>query len=213
MDSSDLSDVSDVDDVSDVSDVSDMSEVSEDSGSSSGLASDTSSLSSTLRGSDSDHSLSTNSDVEQDLSMDGTTTSLDTDQSSIIVVSDDDEPFILESAFTDSPTVHIIYTGQSSGVSDEEDDDDYDYLMNDDLGASTEVIHRNTLEYVYKSPVNEQLNNSMALSSSCAICMSEFADSEMVRRLRCMHLFHSECVGHWLKDKSICPVCRTKIAE
>ena len=45
----------------------------------------------------------------------------------------------------------------------------------------------------------------------CTICLSEFEDSEDVRRLPCMHLFHTACVDQWLSSNKRCPICRVDI--
>jgi len=43
----------------------------------------------------------------------------------------------------------------------------------------------------------------------CAICISEFKDDEEIRILSCDHRFHKGCVDIWLKNKAVCPLCRT----
>jgi len=42
----------------------------------------------------------------------------------------------------------------------------------------------------------------------CLICQCEYEQGEDLRRLPCGHCFHSDCVGHWLKEKDVCPYCR-----
>ncbi|CAM0905386.1 unnamed protein product [Alopecurus aequalis] len=44
----------------------------------------------------------------------------------------------------------------------------------------------------------------------CAVCLERYGDSDVVRVLPdCGHLFHRECVDHWLRQRPTCPVCRT----
>jgi hypothetical protein len=33
----------------------------------------------------------------------------------------------------------------------------------------------------------------------CAVCLSEYLNGEKLKRLRCKHFFHSECIDPWLK--------------
>ena len=53
----------------------------------------------------------------------------------------------------------------------------------------------------------------------CSICMSNFMPEvkvgsrkpikpPMLRRLKCFHAFHQKCIDEWLKQKSICPLCK-----
>ncbi len=47
--------------------------------------------------------------------------------------------------------------------------------------------------------------------SLCAICQEEF--SGLVTRLTCNHAFHHACLILALKEKSMCPLCRTAVDE
>ncbi|CAF2967964.1 unnamed protein product [Rotaria sp. Silwood2] len=42
----------------------------------------------------------------------------------------------------------------------------------------------------------------------CAVCLSEYIGGEKLKRLRCKHFFHSECIDPWLKTSTRCPICR-----
>lgn len=42
---------------------------------------------------------------------------------------------------------------------------------------------------------------------SCAVCLNEFEENDMLRRLPCNHSFHSACVDKWLKRNKNCPLC------
>lgn len=43
--------------------------------------------------------------------------------------------------------------------------------------------------------------------TSCAVCLSDFDEHSMLRRLPCGHSFHSACVDKWLKQNKTCPLC------
>ena len=47
--------------------------------------------------------------------------------------------------------------------------------------------------------------------SQCVICLSDFAERAEVRRLSCLHLFHTSCVDAWLLHNRVCPVCRVDV--
>jgi hypothetical protein len=42
---------------------------------------------------------------------------------------------------------------------------------------------------------------------SCAICLSAYESSDMIRPLPCGHHLHKSCSDSWLKVKSTCPLC------
>ncbi|KAK6635573.1 hypothetical protein RUM44_000826 [Polyplax serrata] len=77
-------------------------------------------------------------------------------------------------------------------------------------GASQETIERNTFPHKYKR-MKKNVENSEDYIEKCTICLSEFEESEDVRRLPCMHLFHIECVDQWLSTNKRCPICRVDI--
>jgi len=43
--------------------------------------------------------------------------------------------------------------------------------------------------------------------SSCAVCLSDFENYDMLRRLPCNHCFHKACIDKWLKKNKVCPLC------
>lgn len=42
--------------------------------------------------------------------------------------------------------------------------------------------------------------------SICAICLSEFNEGESVQLLPCGHVFHTDCIAHWLQVSHYCPM-------
>jgi E3 ubiquitin-protein ligase DOA10 len=52
-------------------------------------------------------------------------------------------------------------------------------------------------------------------TDQCAICLSEFEESQSVSPLPCniKHYFHTECLEQWMKTKQECPLCRAEITE
>ncbi|ERN01007.1 putative RING-H2 finger protein ATL49 [Amborella trichopoda] len=49
--------------------------------------------------------------------------------------------------------------------------------------------------------------------SDCAICLSEFKQSDSLRLLpNCTHAFHAHCIDAWLTANSTCPLCRAMLS-
>lgn len=93
-------------------------------------------------------------------------------------------------------------------------------------GATRSTIEKHTLPHKYVKRKGEKSEEGAtcglekgAVSAApeeeedekCTICLSVFQDDEDVRRLPCMHLFHTECVDQWLVTNKRCPICRVDI--
>lgn len=51
-------------------------------------------------------------------------------------------------------------------------------------------------------------------SLECAVCLNEFEDDETLRLIpKCDHVFHPDCIDHWLISHSTCPVCRANLVS
>jgi hypothetical protein len=73
-------------------------------------------------------------------------------------------------------------------------------------GASQSEIENNSLKY--KIDRESQIPTE---NKDCAICMDEFKIGDQVRRLPCMHPYHTDCIDTWLKTNRTCPVCKTEV--
>lgn len=45
----------------------------------------------------------------------------------------------------------------------------------------------------------------------CPVCREEYSLGESVRKLPCLHYFHTECIVPWLELHDTCPVCRKSL--
>ncbi|KAK1261007.1 E3 ubiquitin protein ligase RIE1 [Acorus gramineus] len=46
---------------------------------------------------------------------------------------------------------------------------------------------------------------------ACAVCLEGLEEGELVSRVPCDHLYHSECIVKWLRCNGCCPLCRIRI--
>ncbi|KAI3912583.1 hypothetical protein MKW92_039075 [Papaver armeniacum] len=51
--------------------------------------------------------------------------------------------------------------------------------------------------------------NAPSEMEPCCICQEEYVEGDDLGSLECGHEFHSGCVKQWLKQKNLCPVCKT----
>lgn len=47
----------------------------------------------------------------------------------------------------------------------------------------------------------------------CSICLNPFHVGLKVKKTKCNHIFHKECINSWLEKNLTCPICRTVINE
>lgn len=43
---------------------------------------------------------------------------------------------------------------------------------------------------------------------TCSICLAAYEPGDRVKTTACMHRFHADCIDTWLRQNSICPVCK-----
>jgi len=48
-------------------------------------------------------------------------------------------------------------------------------------------------------------------SNECTICLQEYEDGEVLKRLPCLHRFHEGCIDRWLLQSKYCPVCKMAV--
>ncbi|CAN4127193.1 unnamed protein product [Withania somnifera] len=54
--------------------------------------------------------------------------------------------------------------------------------------------------------------DSMMKDSQCCVCLGEFEIKEELHQLpSCKHIFHVECIRHWLYSNFSCPLCRSHV--
>ncbi|XP_075477191.1 putative E3 ubiquitin-protein ligase RHA4A [Primulina tabacum] len=48
----------------------------------------------------------------------------------------------------------------------------------------------------------------------CCVCLGEFElKEELLQVPSCKHIFHIDCIRHWLQSSSTCPLCRTPVVS
>ena len=65
-------------------------------------------------------------------------------------------------------------------------------------------------EIIGKSEKIKKDDELIKNKSHCFICLNEFKENELKRKLKCNHYFHKKCIDKWLKISARCPICRKK---
>ncbi|XP_030483782.2 uncharacterized protein LOC115700355 [Cannabis sativa] len=80
-------------------------------------------------------------------------------------------------------------------------DEDESYWMADSMGIVD--LH---LE-AYKVGEDDE-----KLGESCSVCLEEFeVGTKGAKMPNCLHLFHVNCIGNWLRRNQSCPICRSQL--
>lgn len=68
------------------------------------------------------------------------------------------------------------------------------------------------LKLIEQRNPSSRFKSGRAESRECTVCLSVFEEGEEIRRLRCGHVFHKECLDTWLKGEwATCPLCRSDV--
>jgi hypothetical protein len=79
-------------------------------------------------------------------------------------------------------------------------------------GASPDTIKQ--VETVKYDPdlFNKEGESEAGLApAECCVCTEVFDSQREIKRTKCQHYFHEECLGKWLRVSTTCPLCRNDI--
>ncbi|KAJ2831869.1 hypothetical protein GGI24_001432 [Coemansia furcata] len=66
-------------------------------------------------------------------------------------------------------------------------------------------------ESIMKLPKRLVTAEELQRNMDCGICMEEYKPEEYAVELPCKHVYHKECIDHWLGMNGTCPICRAAI--
>mmetsp|Transcript_30329 Transcript_30329/g.38906 ORF Transcript_30329/g.38906 Transcript_30329/m.38906 type:complete len:571 (+) Transcript_30329:235-1947(+) len=79
------------------------------------------------------------------------------------------------------------------------------------VGLSEDVLRNMPLE-LYKGEPPDGLEGNKHHEQSevdaCSICLVDLEENQEIQRLPCKHIFHPQCIRHWLAKHAICPMCK-----
>ena len=78
--------------------------------------------------------------------------------------------------------------------------------IREDLG-----INQNNYSHLLETKIEtDKLNEE---NKRCIICYEDFKDNDKGIFLPCFHVFHSNCIKTWLKNKDNCPLCKFNVKD
>ncbi|CAH8390750.1 unnamed protein product [Eruca vesicaria subsp. sativa] len=72
-------------------------------------------------------------------------------------------------------------------------------------GVNEETISNRLKQWKFK----RSTKSPQDAEPSCCVCQEEYSEGEDMGTLECGHEFHSQCIKEWLKQKNLCPICKT----
>jgi len=88
--------------------------------------------------------------------------------------------------------------------------------LRDELFVASEILTSQgglTSAEILAIPI-ELYSNSGSVENKpnmCSLCIKSFKGKEELRRLRCGHRFHVNCIDDWLKQLAACPDCKARV--
>ena len=78
------------------------------------------------------------------------------------------------------------------------------------LPDQIETKHETRIGVTSRREQSEVCNvNSLRYQKECVICWDELGGGEIVTRLNCNHVLHTQCLEKWSKYNACCPLCMT----
>ena len=72
---------------------------------------------------------------------------------------------------------------------------------NNSLRENINIDSLNTLVVCEELPEN-----------NCSICLEEFKNQDILKKLNCNHIFHKDCLEPWINNNNLnCPLCRQAV--
>lgn len=91
------------------------------------------------------------------------------------------------------------------------------------IAVAADTIQSEGVEAKFKEIINRtseckfQISNNKFVQNSCTICLGDFVDECLIRKLMCSHIFHKDCIESWIKTNinhsPRCPVCNVELAK
>ena len=77
--------------------------------------------------------------------------------------------------------------------------------LEEGVGNVNKGLSKDKIDKIPNKPFRKALFDD---NIDCIICMEGFNENELVKQLDCGHIFHGDCIDHWLSQQKNCPFCK-----
>jgi hypothetical protein len=79
--------------------------------------------------------------------------------------------------------------------------------LEEGVGIVNKGLSKDKIDKIPNKPFRKALFDD---NIQCIICMDGFNENELVKQLNCGHIFHGDCIDHWLEQQKTCPFCKNE---
>ncbi|XP_018511927.2 E3 ubiquitin-protein ligase BIG BROTHER [Brassica rapa] len=87
--------------------------------------------------------------------------------------------------------------------------------LGESIGAVNKGLSKSRIDQIptYKFGASSWFRKKASSSgeTECSICLIEFKKGDTISTLPCAHIYHKECISHWLEENKICCVCKAEV--
>jgi len=93
----------------------------------------------------------------------------------------------------------------------------YEFIYEEEERTATNRVYQ-LKKYCYscsEKDISKYIDNyeTKEGDGECPICFCEYEPNIKVSKLRCDHIFHSNCIQKWFKSSGTCPMCRNNVFD
>ncbi|XP_022157225.1 RING-H2 finger protein ATL58-like [Momordica charantia] len=83
-------------------------------------------------------------------------------------------------------------------------------LNNNDISTESEAGLKK--EFREMLPIIVYNETFSVTDTQCSVCLGEYKTEDKLQRIpSCGHVFHMDCIDHWLSNHATCPLCRLSV--
>ncbi|KAL0682389.1 hypothetical protein Bca4012_049236 [Brassica carinata] len=87
--------------------------------------------------------------------------------------------------------------------------------LGESIGAVNKGLSKSTIDQIptHKFGASSWFRKKASSSgeTECSICLIEFKKGDTISTLPCAHIYHKECISHWLEENKSCCVCKAEV--
>jgi hypothetical protein len=82
--------------------------------------------------------------------------------------------------------------------------------LEEEVGNVNKGMSKDKIKEIPLKPYHKALFED---NCQCIICMENFSENELVKQLPCGHIFHGDCIDHWLSQQKNCRFCKAECSN